>query len=89
MHINDQTFAGWVQRRKRQAVPTPAAGGFFTLLVATVNGRPDRVARGRAGRGRFWSEDFSPHGHRAAKVCVSAARSFPTSLELRTEVRAP
>jgi transposase-like protein len=42
--INYQTFAGWVQRRRRQsAAPPPAAGGLFTLLEATVEGRPERA----------------------------------------------
>ena len=38
-----QTFAAWVQRRKRQAVPAPEGGGLFTLLEATVDGRPEHA----------------------------------------------
>jgi transposase-like protein len=40
--INYQTFAAWVQRRKRQAAPAPTGGGLFTLLEAAVDGRPER-----------------------------------------------
>jgi transposase-like protein len=41
--INYQTFAAWVQRRKCQAAPAPEGGGLFTLLEATVDGRPERA----------------------------------------------
>jgi len=43
--INYQTFAGWVQRRKRPTAPARTGGGLLTLLEATVDCRPDRPDR--------------------------------------------
>jgi transposase-like protein len=40
--INYQTFAGWVQRRRRPPAPASTGGGLLTLLEATVDCRPDR-----------------------------------------------